>query len=101
MNRYRIMNSAGDSLFGHRPEHPVTIVNSDCINVINVLIVRRSERRADLVDATEQFVVKLGMRPPSRIPRIQLLELHAQDSPLNAVHPRVPTDVRVEVFARL
>src|SRR5436190_11162128 len=101
MDRNRIMNSTGDSPLRHSLKDAVPFGYSDCINVIDVLVVRHAEWAKNAFDTVQELIIEARVGAPLRVCRLEMFQFNAKNSPLDAIHPRVPTDVRMNVFSGL
>src|SRR6478736_540727 len=101
MNGNRIVNPAPDALLSEEPDDLVPLLNANCVNVINVQRIGISKGSYHTLHAVECAIISQRVGAPQRIGLLQVPKLDAENSPLNSVHPAVPSDHRMVVLPSL
>ena len=95
------MHPALNPFFLEKPHNLVPFLNTDCVDVINVLGVGRRKRRYNFVHPIEHLIILQRMGAPQRVSTFKVLKFDAEDSSLDTIHPAVPSDHGVVIFADL
>src|ERR1700736_5773570 len=76
-------------------------MNANRVNMINMADAGRLNRGYYLFDATECPVIIYCMRPAKLIPFLQMSQFDPQNRRLDSIHPAIPSDLCMVVFANL
>src|SRR5512140_3692133 len=82
-------------------DQPVPVGHADRVDMVDVLSVFGLHRGRDALHSLQELAVQGGVPAPPLGPVGEVLELHAQDRPLDPVHPGVPPDQGVVILFRL
>ena len=69
--------------------------------MIDVPIVRSLKGSDDFLGFAQKLIVEQSVGMAADIADFQMLELDAENGPLDAIHPRVPTDLGMVILAML
>src|SRR5438445_2689660 len=83
------------------PDDAISSLYTDGVNVINMTRVVCFYWDYDVIQATESFVVVLGMFPSELIATLKVAQLYLQARALNRVHSAIPANHRVVIFSHL
>src|SRR5260370_13082743 len=101
MDWHRIVAGAIDAASRHSLQHTVAILNAHGIDVINMRVVSADDGPDDARLVGQQFIVEAGMHPAGFVRGCETAQFHAQYSALDTIHPRVPTDHRMQILCSL
>ena len=95
------MNPAIDIVLRHALEHAVPVLHPHRVDMVGVNVSVGNRRTDHPRFIGKQLVVKRGVLAAGFVRRGQAAQFKAEDRGLDAVHPGVPADGRMQIFRGL